>query len=72
MYYKPSTAPTYTLGRLEKGDQIVHGVFCQTFTKLCQIHCHITNNVAKILELFFNKRFTSTMDPMVVVLLTLI
>jgi len=27
----------YTLGGPEQGDQITHGVFCQTFTTFCQI-----------------------------------
>jgi len=50
----------------EKGDQIVGGVFCQTFMKSCQI----TNNILEILmpkywqnsAKFFIKRFTLTMD----------
>jgi len=32
-----------------EGGQIVHSVFCPTFTKSCQI----TNNIAKILQNFF-------------------
>jgi len=31
----------YTLGRLEQGDQIVHGVFCK-----------VTNNIANIPQFF--------------------
>ena len=34
----------------EKGDQIVRGVFCQTFTKSCQI----INNIVKILPKFLH------------------
>jgi len=36
---------TNVVSNYEKGDQIVRGVLCQTFTKSCQI----TNNNAKIL-----------------------
>jgi len=32
------------------GWQTVHGVFCQTITKSCQIHCQITNNVLEIMS----------------------
>jgi len=50
----------------------MHGVFCQTITKSCQI----TNNVVEILpkfySIFFIKRFTSTMEPILIVLLKLI
>jgi len=34
------------------GWQTVHGVFCQTTTKSCQIHCQITN---KMLEIILTK-----------------
>jgi len=59
---------TNVVSNPEKGDQIVRGVFCQTFTKSCQI----TNNTDKILQNFFIKRFTLTMDPILTVLLRLI
>ena len=32
------------------GQQTVHGVFCQTITKSCQIHCQITNNMLEIIS----------------------
>jgi len=51
----------YTLGRLEQGDQIVHGVFCK-----------ITNNNANIPQFFFIKRITLTMGQILIVLLKLI
>ena len=59
---------TNVVGNPEKGDRIVRGVFCQTFTKSCQI----TNNTGKILQNFFIQRFTLTMDPILTVLLRLI
>jgi len=34
--------PSLTVSKPEQCDQIVNGVFCQTFTKSCQIHCQIT------------------------------
>jgi len=40
---------TNAVSKPEHGDQIVHGVFCQTFTKSCQFHCQITNNVLEII-----------------------
>jgi len=51
---------TNVVSNPEKGDQIVHGVFCQTFTKSCEIHCQITkiaynrNINANILAKFFH------------------
>jgi len=32
------------------GWQVVHGAFCQTITKSCQIHCQITNNMLEIIS----------------------
>jgi len=38
---------TNAVSKPEQGDQIqiVHGAFCQTFTKFSQIHRQITNNI---------------------------
>ena len=36
----------------EQGDQMVYEVLCQTFTKSCQMHCQITSNIAKILQVY--------------------
>ena len=58
---------TNVVSDYKKGDQIVRGVFRQTFTKSCQI----TNNNAKILQNFFIKRFTLAMDPILTVVLML-
>ena len=60
------------------GWQTVHGVFCQTMTKSCQIHCqlqYVKNNIDNILQkfcnVFFIKRFTLILDPILIVLLKL-
>jgi len=55
---------TNAVSKPEQDDQIVHGVFCQTFTKTCQI----TNNMLQVIlpkycKVFLIKRFTLTMDP---------
>ena len=49
--------------------------FCRTLTKSCQFHCQITNNVSQIILPIFCKtfslkfkRFTLTMDPILIVL----
>jgi len=60
----------------EKGNHIVRGVFCLIFTKSCQIHCQITNNISEILmskdwQNFFIERFSLSMDPILIVLLRL-
>ena len=64
---------TNAVSNHEKVDQIVRGVFCQIFTKSCQIHCEITNNIAKILKKILHKfsikRFSLTMNPIPTVLL---
>jgi len=55
----------------------VHGVFCQTIMKSCQIHYqfYIRNNIDKILpkfcNIFFIKQFTLTLNSILIVLLKL-
>ena len=54
------------------GWQTVHGAFCQTITKSCQI----TNNIWEIIStkfcnVFFIERFTLSLDPILRVLLKL-
>jgi len=39
---------TNAVSKPKKGDQIMH-VFCQTFTKSCQFHCQMTNNVLQMM-----------------------
>jgi len=43
---------TNVVSKIEYGDQMVHGAFCQAFMKSCQFHFQITNNIAKILLKF--------------------
>jgi len=56
----------------------VRGVFFQIITKSCQITTkkYTTKNIDKILpnlcNIFFIKQFNLTMDPVLIVLLTLI
>jgi len=57
------------------GRQTMYGVFCQTIIKSCQIHCqiakYIINNIDKVLpkfcNIFFIKRFTLTLNPILIV-----
>jgi len=64
-------------GKPEQGDQIVHGVFCQTFTNFCQIHFKSANNILQTIlpkscQFFSIKQFTLTMDPLLIAFLKLI
>jgi len=62
------------VSKLNKGDEIVHGILPNIYEILAVSlpnykYC-VTNDVAKIPLKF--KRFTSTMDPILIVLLKLI
>jgi len=49
---------TTVVSKPEQSDQNVHGVFCQTFTKSCQIANNIAEIRPNIGTFFFIKRFT--------------
>ena len=53
------------------GWQTVHGVFCQTITKSYQITDNIDKILPKFCNIFFIKRFTFTMAPIVFMSLNL-
>jgi len=69
-----NTVHQHQCGKQIAGRQTVHGVFCQTITESCWIHCQIRNKILEIISTkfcntSFIKRFALTLDPILLVLL---